>query len=117
MDGFIYRYNVKGIDRMGNAFLIDDHDNSGVECDEILMRHAELLAVAQFKSERAKSIVKPFSDLIDNHRRSVYERDCKSMLRTEFRHRRNISALLFPLSFSMRVRHLTTPIVRECTTI
>ena len=43
--GFVNRNDVKRIDGVGNAFLINDHDNFGMKGDEILMRHAILLAV------------------------------------------------------------------------
>jgi hypothetical protein len=69
---------VRRIDGVGNAFLINDDDNFGMEGDEILMRHAILLAIRQFQCERMKSIVKPFSDLLDYHVSNLSPGECES---------------------------------------
>ena len=71
---------MKGIDRVGNSFSIDDHDNFVMERDEIFVRHTELLAVRQFQSERMKTILQPASDLFDDHGRNLLLHENESML-------------------------------------
>ena len=81
--GFVNRNDVKWIDGVGNPFLINDHDNLGMEGDEILMGHAIFLTVRQFQRERVKSIVKPFSDLLDYHLCNLPPGGYESRLQTE----------------------------------
>lgn len=59
--------NVDGIDRVGDALAVNDHDHLGVKSDEIRMRHGELAPVGEMQAERMKTVVQPLADLTDNH--------------------------------------------------
>lgn len=56
--------NVDGIDGVRNTFLINDHHNLRIKCNEIAMRNHELAAVGQANCEGSETVSKAVSNLI-----------------------------------------------------
>ena len=86
---FINGNDVNRIDGVRNSLLIYDHNDFGMERDEIFVRHAEFLAVPQLQRERMKTILQAASDLLNNHGGNVSSRRTNSILQLQprIRHR------------------------------
>ena len=59
--------NVKGIDGVGNTFLVNDHDNLRMQSNEIPVRHPQPSSVGQLEGERVEPVFEPASDLFQDH--------------------------------------------------
>jgi len=69
--GFIECHDMKRIDGMGDALLVDDHDHLWMHCDKVSMRHRISPSTGQFECERMKSLVEPLPKPINDHGMTV----------------------------------------------
>ena len=65
---FLNRNHVQRADGGRDALLVYDHDDFGMDGDEILMWHTDFPAAGQFQRERMESVLQPTSDLFNDHR-------------------------------------------------
>ena len=86
---FVNGNNVKRADGVRNPLLVDDDNGLGMNSDETLVRHTNLLAARQFQRKRMKAILQPASDLLDNHGRNFPPQNLEATLQLQphIRHR------------------------------